>query len=318
MEDASAAGMPVVSYQIALNNMADAFPLNRSEVELAARVTTICNANTTVVTIAGNSRAFPLMIEFARIISGSVVGCDDTSLERERKAIKDAMDSFPNRQDKLHWANDQFCRTSALKPLCGPFFMEGRVILVAAPMDSLSRKSQKNVVRQCTRSVLASLLVVSLEAGPRHLSGDEIIDLLNSDPLSTGLWNLSKTSGSGSPENSPKVLVFSKLKGLTTKTMNPTRFSARLGSRPILVEASTIEKQGAGLPDRIRKIPMPPLMLMRSEAVTKLNGNPQLGVFAAEDMKKGTYATEFSGRIFHDRDEALALLAELKVKIYLS
>ena len=63
---------------------------------------------------------------------------------------------------------------------------------------------------------------------------------------------------------------------------------------------------------------MPPLMLMRSEAVTKLNGNPQLGVFAAEDMKKGTYATEFSGRIFHDRDEALALLAELKVKIYLS
>ena len=55
-----------------------------------------------------------------------------------------------------------------------------------------------------------------------------------------GIVKILEIFGVGWLENSSKVLVFSKLKGITTKAKNPS----------LLVETTTIEKQGAGLHNR--------------------------------------------------------------------
>ena len=77
---------------------------------------------------------------------------------------------------------------------------------------------------------------------------------MNDDVLAKGVWkNVEGTRG----ENR-NILCFVKSKSLKFQCpTNGSRISARIGGGPpTVVHASTTERQGAGLSDRPRKIPL--------------------------------------------------------------
>ena len=86
-------------------------------------------AAVSVVVLAGQARSLPLMIAIAKT-PGTVVGCDDTALVRDRKRIVEATQTLSDVRGNVHFAKDQFSRTSEIQPLCGPTFVEGAGICI--------------------------------------------------------------------------------------------------------------------------------------------------------------------------------------------
>jgi hypothetical protein len=263
-----------------------------------------------VVIMAGKGRSLPLVIALARLAPGiNIVGCDDTSLVRERQNIGEIVSILQEHATSIRFVNDQLSRTSHLAPLLGGGF--GQKIVIVASMDSLTSRAQDHALRLTVRSPDTTSLVFNPSFKNKILSVEEALQALNDDVLAKGVWkNVEGTGG----ENS-NVLCFVKSKAL--KFQCPTagsRISARVGGGPpITVPASTMERQGAGLPDRARKICLPTLIVERNYDVSKLSGSIQLGVIAGENLKKNQRVTECGGKIFFSREEAFALLEALKV-----
>lgn len=182
---------------------------------------------------------------------------------------------------------------------------------------------QEHVLRLATPSIQTSMLFITL--GPdskQNLKAEDVLVLLNEDCFKTGSWKRSEITSlqHGLQEQDELVLCFEKSVSKKRKfkvSEIPERYSARLSNGPFVVESSTIEHQGGGLPSRIRKIPLPQLVLQNSSFVSRLAGRPQIGIRAGEDLSKNQRVTEYTGVILQSKEEAGALLNALNVSYLL-